>query len=78
MLCQMALIYDRASFGSKVLQADLRSGFPWLKVFTREIKARCSAMSQTKGPVFGIHAVRAAAAVLIMNAFDSFIHLFGF
>ena len=33
-------------------------------------------MSQTKGPVFGIHAVRAAAAVLIMNAFDSFIHLF--
>ena len=35
-LCQMALIYDRASFGSKVLQADLRSGFPWLKVLQEQ------------------------------------------
>ena len=58
MLCQMALIYDRASFGSRLVydRASLGSrftglftiGFPLAQGFTRAIKDRCSAVSQRK------------------------------
>ena len=89
-LCQMALIYDRASFGSRVYkliydQVSLASRFykgiydqvSLVSRFYKGNKSQMLSYVSKKGLLFGYsHSQRAAAAgCSIMNAFDSFIYL---